>query len=150
MIYHCCALGYTMKCQRNNCLEVTLTPNIYSHPAKKPAIHKVTTMLATSKNVLFPGHNHMLTNSSMVVTWWIAAFLCSEFHSHLSCSFLELGVALNALCVAYVPSAVTSLCTEPWVIAISSSGASPAALRISSSTMGICESQRLGQGKVIG
>ena len=25
---------------------------------KKNAIHQVTTMLATSKNVLFPGHNH--------------------------------------------------------------------------------------------
>ena len=25
---------------------------------KNPTIHQVTTMLATSKNVLFPGHNH--------------------------------------------------------------------------------------------
>ena len=36
---------------------------------KKPTIHEVTTMLATSKNVLFPGHNHLLTtctnNSSL-------------------------------------------------------------------------------------
>ena len=28
---------------------------------KKATIHQVTTMLATSKNVLFPGHNHLLT-----------------------------------------------------------------------------------------
>ena len=27
---------------------------------KKATIHQVTTMLATSKNVLFPGHNHLL------------------------------------------------------------------------------------------
>ena len=29
--------------------------------SKKATIHQVTTMLATSKNVLFPGHNHLLT-----------------------------------------------------------------------------------------
>ena len=28
---------------------------------KKATIHQVTTMLATSKNVLFSGHNHLLT-----------------------------------------------------------------------------------------
>ena len=28
---------------------------------KKATIHQVTTMLATSKDVLFPGHNHLLT-----------------------------------------------------------------------------------------
>ena len=27
----------------------------------KATIHQVTTMLATSKNVLFPGHSHLLT-----------------------------------------------------------------------------------------
>ena len=31
---------------------------------KKPTIHHLTTMLATSKNVLFPGHNHLLTTST--------------------------------------------------------------------------------------
>ena len=79
---------------------------------KKATIHQVTTMLATSKNVLFPGHYHLLTTgaddpslwisperqqvkghqycrwlwpgnktvlevASMVVTWWIVAFLPS-------------------------------------------------------------------------
>ena len=29
--------------------------------SKKATIHQVTTMLATSKHVLFPGHNHLLT-----------------------------------------------------------------------------------------
>ena len=45
-------------------------------------------MLATSTNVLFPGHNHLLSTggydlkirflevSSMVVTWWIGDFFC--------------------------------------------------------------------------
>ena len=31
---------------------------------KKATIHQLTTMLATSKNVLFPGHNHLLTTST--------------------------------------------------------------------------------------
>ena len=31
---------------------------------KKAAIHQVTTMLTTSKNVLFSGHNHLLTTSA--------------------------------------------------------------------------------------
>ena len=31
---------------------------------KKPIIHQVTNMLATSKCVLFPGHNHLLTTDT--------------------------------------------------------------------------------------
>ena len=31
---------------------------------KKKNIHPVTIMLATSKNVLFPGHKHLLTTST--------------------------------------------------------------------------------------
>ena len=31
---------------------------------QKNTIHQVTTMLATSKNVLFPGPNHLLTTST--------------------------------------------------------------------------------------
>ena len=30
----------------------------------KPTIHQLTTMLSTSKNVLFPGHNHLLTTGA--------------------------------------------------------------------------------------
>ena len=33
-------------------------------PRKKATIHQVTTMLATSKNVIFPGHNHLLTTDT--------------------------------------------------------------------------------------
>ena len=69
--------------------------------------------------------------------------LVVSYACHLSCSFfVPDGAELNALCVAYVPSAVTSFCTDPCVIAMSSSGASPAALRISSSTMGIWEGSK--------
>ena len=31
---------------------------------KKATVHQVTTMIATSKNVLFSGHNHLLTASA--------------------------------------------------------------------------------------
>ena len=31
---------------------------------KKATIHQVTTMLAMFKNVLFPGHNHLLTTGT--------------------------------------------------------------------------------------
>ena len=35
---------------------------------KKVTIHQITTMLANSKNVLFPGHNHLITP---VVSRWL-------------------------------------------------------------------------------
>ena len=38
---------------------------------KKPAIHQVTTMLATSKNVPFQGHNHLLTTGIDDPTLWL-------------------------------------------------------------------------------
>ena len=39
---------------------------------KKPTIHLwVTTMLATSKNVLFPSHNHLLTTGTDGRTLWL-------------------------------------------------------------------------------
>ena len=61
-------------------------------------------MLATSTNVLYPGHNHLLTTgiddstliigrpgnrtflevASMVVTWWMMAFLHSR-----QCSYIQ-------------------------------------------------------------
>ena len=70
---------------------------------KEATTHQVTTMQAISKNVLFPGHNHLLTTSAddpklwlppehhwpgnkaflevtgMLVTWWIVDFLCSVY-----------------------------------------------------------------------
>ena len=32
--------------------------------AQKATVHQVTTMLATYKNVLFPGHSHLLTTGT--------------------------------------------------------------------------------------
>ena len=40
--------------------------------AQKATIHQVTTMLATSKNVLFPGHNYMLTTGADDPTLWFS------------------------------------------------------------------------------
>ena len=34
------------------------------YAAQKATIHQVTTMLAASKNVLFPGHNYVLTTGT--------------------------------------------------------------------------------------
>ena len=38
---------------------------------KKASIHLVTTMLATSENVLFPGHSHLQTTSTDEPTLWL-------------------------------------------------------------------------------
>ena len=40
--------------------------------AKQATIHQVTIMLATSKNVLFPGHNHLLTTGINNLTLWLS------------------------------------------------------------------------------
>jgi len=61
--------------------------------------------------------------------------------THLTWSFFTGNSALKALCDAYVPSAVTSFCTIPCVIWMSSSFSSPAAFFISSSTIGIWSAQ---------
>ena len=39
---------------------------------KHATIHQVNTMLATSKNVLFPGHNHLLTTGTDDLTLWLS------------------------------------------------------------------------------
>ena len=57
-----------------------------THTAKKnPIIRQVTTMLATSENILFPGHNHQLTTSTDDPTLWLfthkatwVKLLCSQ------------------------------------------------------------------------
>ena len=38
---------------------------------KKAAIHQVTTTLSTSKNILFPGHNHLLTTGTDDPSLWL-------------------------------------------------------------------------------
>ena len=80
---------------------------------KNATIHQVTTMLSTAKNVLFLGHNHLLTTStdeptlslspehqgtflevaSVVVIWWIVAFLrrdCWHFQISNTETFLRI------------------------------------------------------------
>ena len=49
----------------------------YLYHTQKVTIHQVTIMLATSKNVLFPGHNHLLTTGADNPTLWLSP----EHHS---------------------------------------------------------------------
>ena len=52
-----------------------LNKDIHHHEwtlCKKATIHQVTTMLATSKNVLFPDHNHQLTTDADDPTLWLS------------------------------------------------------------------------------
>ena len=35
-------------------------------------VHQVTTMKATSKNILFPGHNHLLTTIADDTVFWLS------------------------------------------------------------------------------
>ena len=51
---------YDMKC--NNVCPWFMVQQHFT--AQKAIIHQVTTMLVTSKNVLFPGHNHLLTTGA--------------------------------------------------------------------------------------
>ena len=39
---------------------------------KKGSIHQLTTMLSTSKNVLAPGHNHLLTTGADDLMLWLS------------------------------------------------------------------------------
>ena len=44
-------------CMKSELCFVSITP-------QKTTVHQVTTMLSTSKTVLFPGYNHLLTTSA--------------------------------------------------------------------------------------
>ena len=48
---------------------------------KKVTMHLVTTMLATSKNVLFPGPNHLITTGADDVTLWLSP-KCQHVKGH--------------------------------------------------------------------
>ena len=59
--------------------------------SKKATIHQVTTLLATSKNVLFAGHSHLLTTGTDDPTLLLSPerqrvkthqHLCAHKHSH--------------------------------------------------------------------
>ena len=59
-------------------------------------MHQLTTMLSTSKNVLFPGHNHILTTGADDLTLAGAqAIIEVSGHQHqwLACGYdLEIGL----------------------------------------------------------
>ena len=61
--------------RRGRCLSTTAaTCNTYHQSVKlslckKATICQVTTMLATSKTVLFPGHNYLLTTGTVLMIW---------------------------------------------------------------------------------
>ena len=40
---------------------------------KKATIHQLTTMLSTSKNIIFPGHNYLLTTSGDDLTFRLSS-----------------------------------------------------------------------------
>ena len=51
----------------------------YESLSKKANMHQLTTMLSTSKNVFFPGRNHLLAAGARVIIkvkghqhWWLA------------------------------------------------------------------------------
>ena len=52
---------------------------------KKAIMHQVSTMLDASKNVLFPGHNHLLTigtdDPSLIITWAGARVIIQHSYS---------------------------------------------------------------------
>ena len=53
--------------------ESTINSTVHYNAQRKEAtIHQVTTMQATSKNVLFPGHNYLLTTSTDDPTLWLS------------------------------------------------------------------------------
>ena len=59
---------YGQTCLKINCLSLSLSLSLSLllriSLGKKATIHQMATMLATSKRVLFPGHNHLLTNGA--------------------------------------------------------------------------------------
>ena len=56
---------------------------------KKDTIHQLTTMLSTAKNVLFPGHNHLLTTGAGT---WVIFKLSGHQHRWLAGDYdLEIG-----------------------------------------------------------
>ena len=80
---------------------------MFLHCAKKTLF----TMPATSKNVLFPGCNHLLTHRhwwpntliiarvpvAMVVSWWIVFFWCSALVQNTSFNITQREQKLNQL-----------------------------------------------------
>ena len=80
-----------------------------AHCTKKHTIHQVTVMLATSKNVIFPGHNHLLTtgtddptlNISRAPAKWLAWCLLGGYWLVLCSGFLCWGNFFGSQTMSY-------------------------------------------------
>ena len=86
--------------------------------SKKASIYQVT-MLATCKNILFPGHNHLLTTGTDDLTLWISPehqwvfteLFCKDFSLHSSEQILVCSPQCAFL--HYIPSVCFSYrCTD--------------------------------------
>ena len=53
-------------------LKADVIMHLHKHGRKKATIHQLTTMLSTSKNVLFPGHYHLLATGTDDLTLWLS------------------------------------------------------------------------------
>ena len=81
---------------------------------KKAPIHEVTTMLAISKKVLFPGHNHLLTTGTDDLALWLSPerqrVICTGVSRWLwsgNRPFLEVaGTVVTWWIVAFLRSAI--------------------------------------------
>ena len=72
---------------------------------KKATIHQVTTMLTTSKNVLFPDHNHLLTTSANNQSEGLSALVVSRWLGPGNRTFLEVaGMVVTWWIVFFFPS----------------------------------------------
>ena len=72
----------TMSLEFNSChilWIVTQSVSFVVSLLKKATIHQVTTMPATSENVLFPGHNHLLTTDTDDPTLWLSVPVVSRW-----------------------------------------------------------------------
>ena len=61
-----------MYTQKNNNLS-TIKQQMSNNTEQKATMQQVTTMIATSKNLLFPSHNHLLTTGAddptLIISW---------------------------------------------------------------------------------
>ena len=56
-------------------LHVSNATSLECYTAQKATIHQLTTMQSTSKTVLCPGHNHLLTTGTDDLTLWLSPLL---------------------------------------------------------------------------
>ena len=57
--------------------------------AKQATIHQVTIMLTTSRNVLFPGHNHLLTTGTDDPSLWLLPSLVLGDNKSVKCRVIS-------------------------------------------------------------